>query len=288
MLGIPFHIFAWIASVMYGLETIVGKLTSRHAIQNPWLFNFLWSLFILLLMVPVALANGAGIPTHWLFIIAASFFYAAASALFVLALYKLDVSVLAPLFSFRTAMAVILGALFLGEVLTLHQYLLIGVIFVFGIFVAVDERFNLRSFFTRGTAIALLSMLALVLMAIFTKKAIAETTFWDASIWIALLGQLWLLPTIALFKRELAATTAKQYGIVFATALAGVVGTLAANAAYAANVSIAATIISLPFSMVLAFLFSVFAPELLEHHTLKVYAVRFVSATIVIVAALNL
>jgi hypothetical protein len=40
--------------------------------------------------------------------------------------------------------------------------------------------------------------------------------------------------------------------------------------------------------MAIAFLFSVFAPQLLEKHTLKVYAVRFISAAIMIVAASQL
>jgi len=67
------------------------------------------------------------------------------STLFILALSQLDVSVLTPLFSFRTVFAVILGALFLNEVLTTHQYLLVAIIFVFGLFVSVDEKFSLRS-----------------------------------------------------------------------------------------------------------------------------------------------
>src|SRR3989344_1579835 len=159
--------FAWLASLMYGLEAITGKLTSKHVIQNPYLFNFFWAFFILILTIPVALINGVTVPAHWGYIIIASFFYALSGVLYVLALYKLDVSVIAPLFSFRTAMAVILGALFLGEVLLTRQYVLIGIIFVFGIFVSIDEKSALRSFFTRGTAIALFAMLALVLMAIF-------------------------------------------------------------------------------------------------------------------------
>jgi hypothetical protein len=40
--------------------------------------------------------------------------------------------------------------------------------------------------------------------------------------------------------------------------------------------------------MILAFLFSVFAPKLLEKHTMKVYAVRFAAAAVMIAAALKL
>lgn len=281
-------IFAWIASVMYGVEAIAGKLTSRHSIQNPWLFNFFWAFFILLFTVPVALWQGVSMPAQWLDVILASLFYALASALYVLALYKIDVSIVGSLYNFRTVVTVILGALFLGEILSTQQYLLICVVVIAGIFVSVDERFSIKSFFTRGIGIAILGVLSSALMAIFIKGAVAETGYWNTTLWIEILGQVWLLPTILLFRKDIVSSTLKQYMVTAATAIAGVIGTLAAVKAYAANVSISSTIISLPFSLIMAFLFSTFAPELLEKHTLKVYIIRFISAATMIVAALNL
>ncbi len=281
-------LFAWIASITYGLETVIGKLTSRHAVANPWLFNFVWSLTITIIIAIAALLNGAGLPASWTEILTTSIFYAAACIFYVLALYALDISVLGPLFNLRTAIAVILGALFLGEMLTLQQYFLIGVIIVFGVVVSTDEHFSIRSFFTRGMAITIAGMFCLALMGIFTKKAVAAVGYWNTSLWVSLIGQLWMLPTIVLFKKDVAATTLRQYGAIFITALVGSVGTLTATAAYAWNVSISSAIISLPISMFIAFGFALFAPELLEKHTLKVYAIRFSAAAIMIIAALNL
>ena len=283
------YIFAWLASLMYGAEGVIGKLISRHSVPNPWLLNFFWNLFILVLIIPVALWQGGLVwPADWTNIIWASIFYAGGTAFYVLALYKMDVSVLAPLFSFRTAMAVIIGALMLGELLTGRQYLLIAVIFLFGLFVSVDERFELKSFFNWSTALALLDMLLLVFMAVFIKKSAAEIGYWGTTLWSALLGQIWLLATWPLFKQDLSRVSLKQYGFMFIPAAAGMIGTFAANKAYAVSVSLTSAIVSLPLSMVIAFLFSIFAPELLEKHTFKVYAVRFASAAAMIVAALNL
>ena len=281
-------IFAWIASLLFGVEAITGKLVSRHSIRNPWLFNFFWMLFILIFTVPFAMWGGAGIPSAWGNIIIASVFYALATVLYILALYKLDVSVIGSLYNFRTAITVVLGALFLNEVLVTQQYLLIGVIFIFGVFVSIDENFSIKSFFKRGTAIALLAVLFSALMAIFIKRAVVEAGYWDTSLWMALLAQIWILPTILLFKEEFIQSKPKQYLAVAATAVAGVFGTLAMNKAYSINVSVSSAIISLPFSLIMAFLFSVFAPALLEKHTLKVYLVRFISAAVMIVAAINL
>jgi len=125
-------------------------------------------------------------------------------------------------------------------------------------------------------------------MAFFIKKAASDTSYWDTALWVGVLGQIWLLPTIYLFRKELAHVRASQYTTTALIGVAGVIGTLAAVKAYAANVSISSAIIALPFSLLIAFLFSVFAPELLEQHTLKVYAVRFISAIVMIAAALNL
>jgi drug/metabolite transporter (DMT)-like permease len=196
--------------------------------------------------------------------------------------------VIGSLYNFRTAITVILGALFLGEVLSVQQYILIGIIFVFGMLITIDERFSIRSFFKRGIAIALLGVSCSALMAIFIKKAVAEAGYWDTTLWMAVLGQIWLLPTIWFFKKDIVQSTPKQYLVTAGTAVAGVLGTLAMNKAYSLNVSISSAIISLPFSLIMAFFFSIFAPELLEKHTLKVYAVRFISAAVMIVAALNL
>lgn len=61
----PFYVFAWIASFSFGLVGIIGKLTSKYAISNTWLFNSLWMFFSLILTIPIALFNHVGVPTQW-------------------------------------------------------------------------------------------------------------------------------------------------------------------------------------------------------------------------------
>ncbi len=280
--------FAWIASIMYGLEAVSLKLTSKHTIRNPWLSNFVWSLFILLFAIPFALRGGVGIPLHSQNILLASVFYATASIFYILAVYHLDVTVLVPLYSFRTPIVAGLGALFLSEWLTPQQYTLIGIIFFFGIVVTMDEKFSLKSFLSKGTIFGILGVLSTALLSIFTKKAVLETSYWDATFWLMLFAQIWMLVTVPLFRKEISKVPLKNYLYLAVIAFAGTIGVLAANKAYSMNVSIASAIIALPLSMILAFLSSIFAPQLLEKHTLKVYLVRFVCAAVMIGAALQL
>lgn len=282
------YFLAWTASILFGVGAIAAKLTSKHSVSNPWLFNFFWMLFILVLIVPTAIYFGAGIPSHWLYIILGSICFALSSVLYTFTVYKLDASVLSPLWSFRTAMAVILGAVLLNEVLTTHQYFLIAIIFIFGMFTSIDEKFSIKSFFTRGVAVALVAMLAFTLQYICFNKSSAVVGYWNTALWVPIFGQILLCATIPFFKKEVSSITKKQYASISIVAFIGFFGTLIANAAYAQNISISSSIIALPVSMVLAFLFSLFAPEILEKHSLKVYAIRFIAAFIMIFAALNL
>jgi len=288
MTDIPFFVFAWIASIGYAVQTIISKLTTKHSITSPWLFNFLWNFFALILLVPIALYNGAGIPSHWGNIIPAAITYALVGIFFILSLYKLDVSVLTPLFSVRAAFAVLLGVVFLHESISGFQYFLIALILIFGVLVSVDERFSLKSFFNKGVLFAMLLMIVLPLQATFIKRAVGETDFWTTTLWMMFLSQVLLMLTIPMFKKELRKINVKQYGATIATAVAGLAATLAANKAFSENISITSAILSVPLSMIFVALFSIFKPELLEKHTFKIYAVRFISAAVMIVAALKL
>ena len=282
------YVAAWIASISSGFEAIVGKIISKHSVSNPWLFNFFWSFFVLIGITISGFWFGLGIPEKWTYIIFGSLMYALVKISFTLALYKIDVSVMGPMFALRTVMAVLIGSIFLGEILTPYQYLLIGIVFLAGIFVSLDERLNLKSFFNKWIGVLLICMLCLVFLAMFIKKSSTVNDFWDTIVWVALLGQIWLLFTVKFFKKDLILTTPQQYGYIGVMALIGTITSIFANFAYSKNISLSAVIISLPISMVLASLLSRFVPELLEKHTLRIYAIRFVAAAVMITVALNL
>jgi drug/metabolite transporter (DMT)-like permease len=282
------YLLAWLSSISYGFEGVLTKLSVKHSITNPWHFNFFLQLFMLLTIIPLAIRFGGGMPSQWTYIILGSVGYALGGALYVVAMKKLDVSVLGPLFCFRTVMSVLIGFLFLNETLAYQQYLLIAVIFIAGIFISIDEKFSLKSFFSIGTLIALIDMLVLVFWAACFKQAVPVNGFWTATLWTAVVSQVWLLFSIPFFIKTFKQVKFKSYSLVFITAIAGTAGTVFANAANAKNISITSAITAIPLSMIIAIIFSVVAPELLEKHTHKVYAVRLVAAAIMTAAALGL
>lgn len=283
-----FYFFAWLASLFYGVESVIGKLISKYTVKNPWLFNFVWTFFSLLLISIPSVYYGIHWPTSWVPLILASIFYALGGLLYIIGIYYFDISSLSPLFNFRTAFAVILAALMLGEILTTQQYVLIGIIFIAGILVTMDERFSLRSFFSWPMLIIMADMIGLALMGVYIQKAVVANGFWTVTFFLALLTMIYFLATLPLFWQDWKTLTWRQVPGIWWMAIAGFIATLAANKAYSLNVGISATIISLPLSMVMAVALSWFFPELLEKHSYKVYLVRFAAATIMFVAAVFL
>lgn len=281
-------IFAWITSFIYGATAIILKLTSKHTVSNPWFSNFIWHFFILVGTVPIALAYGAGMPKVWSSIIIAGFLSAAVGTLYLLALSKLDVSVIGPLYNFRSVFTALMGAAFLGEILTNNQYFLILVIVIAGIFLNFDERFKLTAFFQKKTMLGMLAVFVSAIFGFSIKTSVAQNGFWETSLWMPIIALIFLIGTIPFFYKEVRITPMKSYTGPVLAGLFSAIGDLTANMAYSENVTISSAIISLPLSMVIAFLFSVFAPQLLEKHTLKVYAIRFGSAAIMILAAMRL
>lgn len=283
-----FVVFAWIGVIAYGLFLIVSKLTSKYSISNVWLFNFSWTFLTLLFTVPIALYNHVGLPSEWNPIIFAAFFNALWFIFFALATYNLEVSVLSPLYNFRTVFAVILSVMILGEKFNAEQSIYFILIFISGIFASIDEKFHFRSFFSNAILIGISGMFFLALNNVYVKKVLLVNGFWEGTLWMLIVSQLIMLITLPLFMRDLKKITFRQINPLILMGLLSVIGNICLNIAYKENVSITSLIAAIPASMILAFLFSIFAPQLLEKHTLKVYTIRFTAAAVMIISALKL
>lgn len=111
--------------------------------------------------------------------------------------------------------------------------------------------------------------------------------YWEVTMWGNILTMVPLILTIPLFRKEVPSVPAKSYVGASVFTLLAFFGLLAANVAYKENISITNVIIAVPLSMILAFGFSVFAPKLLEKHTMKIYTIRFAAAAIMFAAAIK-
>lgn len=284
----PFYIYAWIGSAVSGLFVITAKLTSKHSISNPWLFNFMLTVVMLLFTIPPAIYYHAVLPSGWGPIILAAIFSTLFNIFYIFSNYSLDVSVFMPLFNFRGVFAVLIGVGFFGEKLTSYRLLFVGVILIAGIFSSMDEKFTLKSFFNKKIAIGLLATLFLAINNAFIKLALVDNSLWTTNLWVAVLNFILLIPTISLFKKEIKKINIKHILPVGAMGIFGTITAFTGNMAYKTNLGVSSLIMNMPFSMVFAFMFSIFAPKILEKHTFKIYAIRFSATAVMIWAALQL
>jgi len=284
----PFYVFAWIASFVYGAETILIKTLSKHSIRNPWLLNFLWAAGGLIFIIPIAFVQQAGLPAKWDIIIYTALINAIFSFTYMIALSKIDVSVFSPLFNFKTVFSVILGFIFLKEILTPLQIGLIFVLFLAGFFVSMDERFTVRSFFNKAVLVLLVSAFFYAVFSVLINQAVEINGFWTSNLWISVVNLIFLSFTYPFFKKDIQGLKIKYILPMVIVVLAETIGNLAANKAFSLNVGISSAIISLPFSMLMVIGLSFIWPNLLVKHKLKVYIVRVLAASVMIYAAIQL
>lgn len=283
-----YTIYAWLAVAIYGFETIIVKLTGKYAIKNPWLFNMLWNGLFAVFMIPFFFNKEVGIPQLWGNLLITSFLSAICCALYIISIYRIDVSVLSPMYNIRTGFSVLFGFFLLGEVLTPYKLVLIGIIIIMGLLVSFDETFSFKSFFKKDILIALVFMVFLALYGVFLKKTIGDIGYWNATVWIAMLNAVFLLFTYPKFKNDIKTLRKKQYLPVILITITSTIAYLVSNKAYEVNVGITTVIMSIPSSMILAFIMSRIWPTLMEKHPIKVYAVRFIAAAIMFVCAIQL
>ena len=281
--------FAWVASITYGLYAVVAKLISKYRLKNIYQFSFFVTFFSGVIMAIVSYFNGGRFALSWGFILLAAIFLAFGNILYLVALKLLDISVMSPLFNLRVAITVLLGFLFLGETFSVRSFVLILIIFIAGFFASMDEKFSIKSFFTKNIGVGLFFMLVLSIQSILINRAIDQTSYWTAMLWISLLSVvfsfIFLYPK---FKDDLKHTKPKKYLGVALLAVVGGIGDLSAFKAFENNVGLSSVIISLPISMIAVFLLSIWKPSLLEKHTVKVYLIRFIAAAIMLWGALQL
>lgn len=283
-----FILDAWLSSIVYAFGSVVGKLATKHHINNPWLYNFAWGIFSLLCTLPLALVNHVGLPQDWGSMWLLGLANAVSGTMFILALYQSDVSIIGPLYNLRTPLLVLAGTVLFREVLMPFQWVLMGIIIIAGMLVNIDEHLNIKTIFNKRTGFALLAVLTSAWFNGTIKYASMHNGYWEVMLWSGILGMVFVSVTIPLFYRDFRKSRMSQYsGLVLSTVLF-TVGLLFEVKAVSQNVSISMAIISLPVSMIIAIAFSIFAPKLLEKHTAKVYAIRITAAAVMFVAALGL
>jgi len=281
-------IYAWIASIASGIEPIIIKASSKSLITNPWLFNVLWVAFGIPLVALFAILHGAGIPKDWWLVVAIAISAAGFYILYTLALYKMDVSVMAPLFSLRTVFAVLLGVLLLHEKISAVSGLLIIVIVLASPFAAYDEHLKLKAYMQKPILLAGIAMFSLALMGYFTNLSAHTNGYATTLLWQDTFVLIVLLPTLKFAHITQGTLTRKKLLPFILLGIMAFLYTASVTKAYAVNLALSSAIVSLPLSMLFVVLLSFKYGEWLEKHPVHVYVVRFTAGLTMVVSAIML
>ncbi len=281
-------LYAWLTSITYGLGSVVGKISTKHQIKNPWHYNFVWAVFTVISILPFAIMGHVGLPQDWNSMLWLGVANTISGALFILAFFAVDLSVLSPLAMLRTPLLALSGALIFGEILTLVQWVLISIVFVAGILVNLDEKFSIKSVLNKNILLAFAWIVSSVWFNSMIKYASQTNGFWEVSLWPAIIAVVLFLPTISLFYKDMYKSKPVQHVGIALTTILYTAGLLFSIKAFGENIGISIAIISLPLAMIMTMALAKFAPHILEKHTGKVYVIRLVAASVMFAAALGL
>ena len=279
-------LYAWIASIASGITPLIIKASSKSLIKSPWLFNILWTLFSVPFLGLFALLRGGGLPHHWASLLLLSLCYAGFYVFYTISLFRIDVSTMGPLFSLRTVFATLLGVIVLSEHLSWLGGLLILIIVLMSPIAAYTEKLLLKSFFHIDVLLAVIAMAALALVGFYTNLSVHENGFATTLLWQDILTLIILLPTLLLVKPSERRIDKKKLRPFILIGVADFVYTASATLAFAHNLALSSVIVSLPLSMVFAFMLSRVNSRFSEHHSNKVYVIRFTGAFVMVGCAI--
>jgi len=162
---------------------------------------------------------------------------------------------------------------------------------IFGsILVSLDEKMSLKSYISIATLLIIFQQLFHASSNIFAGFALKSMNSFTFMFWgdlIASLLALCIIPFIGFKKLKVSFTQIKP---LFVGALFSTIGATALFTAFQTNVTIssALSLLTAPIVLILSILASVFIPNLLEHHTRKVYIIRIMGVVLILISAIKL
>src|SRR3989344_2602169 len=278
-------IFSILAATSFALSLVFNKFISKHKIDNP---NALMTYFMLsCLSFAVFLFPFAGRLVFSLSffepLLIATITFLIGYYLFFVGIFKTDASVFAPLFQFQAVIVALFAFVFLGERFPLQNYLCISLVIGGAILVTLDEKMNIKSFLKPGVLIFLAMQLLHAVSNLYIGFTLQKINFLQVLFWEYLVIGLSFFPFALLAKPRLGYPLKTVSQFFIATYLSSV-GALLLFRAFEENLTISSSIalMSSPIVFIISFFASRFKPDLLEHHSSKVYLIRLVGILIIL------
>ncbi|HUV47248.1 MAG TPA: hypothetical protein VMW29_03880 [Candidatus Bathyarchaeia archaeon] len=273
-----FLILSLISLCFFSASTIVFKITAKHSIPNPyaWFFWYFLIYFVLGLFLPF-FSPIQIIPSDFRVL-----FYNVPYAIaiyigifcFSLALYKLDITTMAPLSNWGNVFTPMLAFFILGEKIQPKNMPWLLLIIIAGILATYNEKTKLKSFFNKYIYLYLVFVFCLSITRIVSNMGTNAVGFWNFTFYEFFYGSVGLL-IITPFIYKKIKVGIKPVLFLIPGVLLEFLGLLAVIKAFSYQVIIPALVSSMPLGSIIAFILSRYDRRLLEYHPLKTYAIRF-------------
>jgi drug/metabolite transporter (DMT)-like permease len=281
-----------LAAFFWSLSNVANKFASKHKISNHWVLLFYYYLTFVPFLLCIPFIFKVTIPpaNTWIYLFLYGLAFFIGNIFSLMAIYKLDVSTMAPFMQLQSAFIAILAFFFLGERFSLPHYVFILIMIIGTVLVSLDERMHIKSYFTIGIFLIVLQQIfhaSSNLFAGFALKSINSFTFIFWGDMIAASFIIFLIPVTGLKKLKV---TVSQLKPLLLASFFSTIAALSLFTAFLTNLTISSAIslLTAPFVLLLTITASIFKPNLLEHHTKKVYAIRALGVGLILIGAISL
>lgn len=284
-------LLSFLAATFFALSLVFNKFVSKHKIEdkNSLMIYFMVASFVFsLVLFPFTSHTFPNFSVLSNIFIATSTFLVG-YYLFFIGINDTDASVVAPLFQLQAVIVAVLAYLFLDERFSSTNYFWIGLIVLGVVLVSLDEKANIKSFFKKGVIFILLMQLLHGISNLFVGFSLQNVNFIDMLFWEYVIIGIYAIPFYILTKPKINYPTKSIFHFGIATYLSSI-GALFLFKAFEQNLTISSTIslMSSPIVFIISVIASKFKPELLEHHTLKIYLIRAIGVVIILFSVIRL
>ncbi|MBE0573615.1 DMT family transporter [Candidatus Dojkabacteria bacterium] len=286
-----YTLLSFFAAVFFALSLVVNKFISKHKIEdkNSLVFLFMLASFTFsFVLFPFTTKAFPNINTLWNIFIASSTFIIG-YYLFFFGIQDTDASIFAPLFQLQAAIVAVLAYLFLRERFQWTSYLWIFVTILGVVLVSIDEKTSFNSFFKKGILFILAMQLLHAISNLFVGFSLKGVGFIDMLFWEYIILGIYSLVFYAAIRPTIKYPAKSIFYFGVATYLSSI-GALFLFKAFEQNLTVSATIslMAAPVVFIITVVASRFRPELLEHHSTRIYEIRAIGLVLLLFGAIQL
>jgi len=284
-------VFSSLAALCFAICNILSKLVIKHSIKSA---NSLMAYFLLSLVVfSFFLLPFTSKTIPELRVLGQLFVGISTLVVGTIFLYKgmalVDATTFSPLFQIQAVIIALLAFLFLGERFPLNNYLWMGVVFGGAFMVSVDESLSIKAFFTRGIFLIILTQVFHAVSNLYFGFSLKALSHIDMQFWAYFLSIIIFIIYYLVARPKLNDEVKKiiPYAV---TVFIQCIGAFFLFKSFTLNVTISSVIalMSSPIVFVISLVLSHFRPNLLEHHTVKVYLLRFLGIAVILLGVVRL